>query len=136
MVSKNARPDEAATLMVPLRVPPNEFEASATRTVPPNVVRTLPSVSNASTFTSGEIGLPAETLFGCTRNARVPNAGPPPSPPEDVARPVRGSEGPAHPLATHRAAASMRVRACMRLVIVLSLRSRCAATVDVGHDRG
>src|SRR2546426_6939504 len=37
-----------STLTVPLRAPPDGFEPSATRTVPLNVVSTLPSVSSAS----------------------------------------------------------------------------------------
>src|SRR5882762_436238 len=63
-LGKMARPPLAVTLVVPLRVPPDSPELSVTITLPVNSGSTLPSESNARTFTSGVMGSPAETLFG------------------------------------------------------------------------
>src|SRR5207247_5757818 len=64
--AKLATPFCAATVLVPDRVSPPGFDASATVTLPLKLVRLLPSASWATTRTAGLMATPATAAVGCT----------------------------------------------------------------------
>src|SRR2546430_10340661 len=67
-VAKLATPATAATVVVPLNVPPAGLLPIASVTLPVNPVATLPKASRAVTSTAGVMVAPAVVLVGCTVN--------------------------------------------------------------------
>src|SRR5207245_11734471 len=64
-----ATPADAATVVVPDRVPAPGFAPNATLTLPVNCVAVLPSASRTVTCTAGVIATPAVVVPGCSVNA-------------------------------------------------------------------
>src|SRR5262249_60641801 len=67
---KEATPATAATVSVPLRVPPPGLLPSATVTLEASVVTTLLKASSTCTVTAGLSEAPAVVLVGCWPKAR------------------------------------------------------------------
>src|SRR5689334_10056959 len=63
-----ATPLDAATVVVPDRLPAPGFVPIATATLPVNPVAVFPSASRAVTCTAGVSVAPAAALLGCTVN--------------------------------------------------------------------
>src|SRR5690349_17530357 len=70
-VLKVATPDTAATVVVPVSVPPPGLVPIATLTFPVNPVAVFPWASSAVTCTGGVIVAPATVADGCTVNCNV-----------------------------------------------------------------
>jgi hypothetical protein len=68
----DATPELAATVVVPLKVPPPGLVPIATVTFPVKQVAKVPELSRASTVR--EIPVPADTLEGCAVNVRFVGA--------------------------------------------------------------
>src|SRR5512142_353976 len=71
-----ATPATAATVLVPDRVPPLGLSKIATVMLRVSVVTRLPATSSTSTCTAGEIGEPAVSFEGWTKNPRWSGAAP------------------------------------------------------------
>src|SRR4051812_27271548 len=68
-LEKEARPPDAATVVVPDRIPPPGLVPMATRTVVRELVTVLPNVSCTATCTAGLTAAPAVAPVGCTVKA-------------------------------------------------------------------
>ncbi len=68
-VENVATPETAATVVVPVSVPPPGFAPVATATSPLNPVAVFPCASRAVTCTAGAIVAPAVVFVGCTVKA-------------------------------------------------------------------
>src|SRR4029077_5818941 len=68
-VANIATPPDAATVVVPARVPAPGFAPNATVRLPVNCVAVLPSASRTVTCTAGVMATPAVVVPGCTVNA-------------------------------------------------------------------
>src|SRR5262249_18371405 len=74
-VPKLAMPPTAATVLVPLRVPPPALVPMATVTFEVSVVTRLLNGSSTGTETAGEMGRPATDVRRCRTKARRLGAG-------------------------------------------------------------
>src|SRR5437899_2973487 len=70
-LEKLARPDEAATVVVPESVPPPGLAPMATVMLAEELVTVLPKASCTATWTAGEIATPAVLFDGCTLKASL-----------------------------------------------------------------
>src|SRR5512140_3955955 len=70
-LGKEASPPDAATVVVPDRIPPPGLVPIATVTFAVEVVTVLPNASCTATCTAGEIAAPAMALVGCWMNATL-----------------------------------------------------------------
>src|SRR6185295_15115519 len=68
-LEKEARPPDAATVVVPDRMPPPGLVPIATVTFAVELVTVFPNVSCTATCTAGLIAAPAVALVGCTVKA-------------------------------------------------------------------